>query len=116
LRRISAEENDSAGLKRLALHLLVGSFIINFASLLLYYYGQVRFLADVISQVTLLAVLGYWMLAGKTPKVYLHLANLLVTLTLIASLLLAVTSESGRLEKLNPALTDKVNSLFVRGK
>lgn len=111
----SAEQNVHPGLKGLFLYLLAGSFLISFISLLLYYYGQIRFLADVISQVTLLAVLGYWILAGKTPKVFLHLANLLIALTLIASLLLAVTSESGRMEKLNPALTDRMNSLFAGG-
>ena len=115
LQRTSAEENDSAELKRLALHLLAGSFIVNFASLLLYYYGQMRFLVDIISQITLLAVFGYWTLLQKYPAIYRHAANILIAFTIIVSLLLSVTSESGRMEKLNPAMTDGVNSLFARG-
>ena len=116
LQQSAAEQNDSAGLKRLVLYLLAGSFIINFTSLLFYYYGQMRFLADVISQAALLAVFGYWIVAGKSHRVLLALANLLIAFTLVVSLLLAVTSESGRMEKLNPALTERVNSFFTGGK
>jgi hypothetical protein len=93
------------------LYLLAGSFIICFASILLYYYGQMRFLADVISQVTLLAIFGYWILIRKSPAMYRHAATLLIAFTLIVSLLLSVTGESGRMEKLNPALMEKLNSL-----
>ncbi|MCE7860248.1 MAG: hypothetical protein DYG86_10730, partial [Chloroflexi bacterium CFX2] len=39
----------------------------------------------------------------RFPKAYLHFANLLIVITLTISLLLSVTSESGRMEKLNPA-------------
>ena len=115
LQRTSMGQNDPTGLKRLVLHLLAGTFIINFAALLLYYYGQMRFLADIVSQVTLLAVFGYWTLLQKYPAIYRHAANILIAFTIIVSLLLSITSESGRMEKLNPAMTDGVNSLFARG-
>lgn len=105
-------EGMTADLQRFVLYLLGGSFLIGFASLLLYYYGQMRFLVDVISQITLLAVFGYWMIVRRFPKACLHLANLLIVITLTTSLLLSVTSESGRMEKLNLALTDQLNSLF----
>ncbi len=105
-------EGMAADLQRFVLYLLGGSFLIGFASLLLYYYGQMRFLVDVISQITLLAVFGYWTIVRRFPKAYLHLANLLIVITLTISLLLSVTSESGRMEKLNPGLSDRLNSLF----
>lgn len=100
--------------QNLLLFLLGGSFLFNFISLLLYYYGQMRFLVDVISQITLLAVFGYWMIVRKpaTSRIYLHLANLLILFTLVTSHLLAATSESGRMAKLNPALMDRINSMF----
>ncbi|MBL8062399.1 MAG: hypothetical protein JNK32_05230 [Anaerolineales bacterium] len=98
----------------LVLYLLGGSFLISFISLLLYYYGQMRFLVDVISQASLLAIIGYWTLIRKSGRPFLHLANLLIVITLITSLLLAVTSESGRMSKINPALIDRLNSFFIQ--
>jgi hypothetical protein len=96
------------------LHALSGSFLISFATILFYFYGQMRFLVDLISQVTLLAVIGYWLVIqnSKISKAYLHLANLLIAITLIASLLLSFSSETNRMEKLNPALMEKINSFF----
>lgn len=110
-RNIAKDNESDVGLKGFLYYLLAGSFIINFVSLLLYYYGQMRFLADVISQVTLLAVLGYWEIIRKPSRTYCYFANLLIVFTLAVSLLLAVTSESGRMEKLNPAL---LGNLFFR--
>ena len=104
--------NDS-NLFNFILYLLSGSFLISFPSLLLYYYGQVRFLVDVISQITLLAVIGYWGVIRKSARPFLHFANLLIAITLTASLLLAFTSETGRMERLNPALMEKMNSYFT---
>ena len=94
------------------LYLLSGSFLISFVCLLLYYYGQMRFLVDVTSQVTLLAILGYWVFSQKSisSKLGSTLATLLIVFTLAASLLLAITSESGRMQKWNPELFEKINS------
>ena len=39
---------------------LFGSFLLGFASLLAYYWVQIRFLADCISPLLLLSVLGFW--------------------------------------------------------
>lgn len=113
----NTEETDQpkSHLKKLTAYLLVGSFLISLISLLLYYYSQMRFMVDVISQVTLLAVFGYWMMVRRSSstKTYLYLANILILYSLIVSLLLAVTSESGRMQKLNPALMNKLNSFFT---
>jgi hypothetical protein len=97
------------------LHALSGSFLISFATILFYFYGQMRFLVDLISQITLLAIIGYWLIIqnSKSSKTYLHLANLLVAITLAASLLLSFSSETNRMGKVNPALMEKINSFFV---
>jgi hypothetical protein len=99
------------------IHLLAGSFLINFLSLLLYYFGQMRFLVDVISQITLLAITGYWQTISHKEqadstrsKFMVHLANILIVVTICAGFLLALTSETSRLETLNPALFDSINS------
>jgi hypothetical protein len=113
---VREDEQPRSQLKTLTLYLLGGSFLVSFLCLLLYYYGQMRFMVDVISQITLLAIIGYWMTIQKTSssKSYFRLANLLILFTLTVSLLLAVTSESNRMQKLNPELIDKVNSLFSK--
>lgn len=106
-------EKHPLQLQNLTLYLLGGSFLISFISLLLYYYGQLRFMVDVVSQITLLAIFGYWasILKMRSSKLYLFIANLLVAATLIISVLLVVTSESGRMQKLNPSLFESLNNL-----
>ncbi len=110
------EKNGQSELKLYILYLLSGSFLISFITLLCYFYGQMRFMLDMISQVTLLAIMGYWSLARKSKpsKALLITANFLIIITLATSLLLAFTSESSRMERLNPELMDRLNSFFVR--
>ncbi len=106
---------NSFGFQKFIIYLLSGSFLISFTSILFYFYGQMRFMVDLISQLTLLAIIGYWMVIRntKSSKLYLQLANMLITASIIISILLAFTSESGRMEKLNPALMEKINSFFT---
>lgn len=106
---------NSHTFQKFILYLLGGSFLISFASILFYFYGQMRFMVDLISQLTLLAIIGYWMVIRntKSSKLYLQFANLLIAATIIVSVLLAFTSESGRMGKLNPDLMEKINSVFI---
>lgn len=105
---------------RFIIYLLGGSFIISFTSILFYFFGQTRFLLDIISQITLLAIIGYWEIiqirlnsTSKRTKYLVILANLLIVVTMIASFLLAFSSETNRMEKLNPMLMEKINSFFT---
>ncbi|NJN80219.1 MAG: hypothetical protein HC797_06990 [Anaerolineales bacterium] len=72
-----------------------------------------RFLVDLISQATLLAIIGYWLVMRNSKKVFNHLANFLVIVTLVTSILLSFSSETSRIEKLNPELIQKINSFFL---
>jgi hypothetical protein len=89
--------------------LLAGSFIINLLTLLFYFFSQTRFLVDLISQITLLSILGYWqLLSNKKPaRVFIIAGNLLIIASVCAGLLLAFTSETQRMETLNPQLIEK---------
>jgi hypothetical protein len=109
----NTEDKLEAG--RFILYLLGGSFLISFVSILVYFYEQTRFMLDMISQITLLAVIGYWMVLSnpRSSKVLLRAANVLITITIAASILLSFTSEGNRMEKLNPALMEKINSFFI---
>ncbi len=100
--------------------LLVGSFFINFVTLLYYFFSQTRFLVDVISQVALLAILGYWqfitVLSNKRHiafKLFTYLANILLMISIFIGLLLSFSSETNRMETLNPMLFEKINSFFT---
>lgn len=91
--------------------LLAGTFLAGFVSLLFYFTAQTRFQTDTISQMVLLAILGYWSII-RSPKRWgpipasapSILLNLLIGFTVAAGLLLAVTGETDRLETLNPGL------------
>lgn len=99
--------------------LLAIGFAVNFLSLLFFFFGQLRYTVDVISQITLLAILGYWELVRLKSssgnirwKIYLFLANLLIAATIVFGILLAFTSETGRIEKYNPELIHQLNLFF----
>lgn len=102
-------------LRKFTLYLLGGSFLISFVTILVYFYEQTRFLLDLISQVTLLAIIGYWMVVdnSNSSKALLRVANALIVITIVASILLSFTSEGNRMEKLNPMLMEKINSFFI---
>ncbi|MBC7876669.1 MAG: hypothetical protein H7Y59_05800 [Anaerolineales bacterium] len=99
--------------------LLGGSFLINFFLILFYFYGQTRFLVDSISQITLLAIIGYWQIISTKLKVnslqsklFLMLANFLLILTICVSMLLAFSSETSRFETLNPQFFERINEFL----
>ena len=99
--------------------LLAGSSLIGFLTILFYFNAQTRFLVDIISQLTLLAILGYWGLVFKwqqsnsaKAKFLMTLAVILLILTLIAGLLLSITGETSRMETLNPLLFEKMKNIF----
>ena len=104
---------------RFVLFLFGGSFLLNFSILLFYFYGQERFLVDFISQITLLAIVGYWQLiAAKirsntlSQKLLLTAANLLIIFTICAGILLAFSSETSRFAELNPHFFETINQFI----
>lgn len=111
--------SDSRQSYKFILVLFLGSFLLNFSLILFYFYGQTRFLVDSISQITILAILGYWQiisikLTEDSPqsKLFLTLANLLLVLTICTSILLAFSSETRRFETLNPQFFEKINEFL----
>lgn len=104
-------------------NLLAGSFLIGFLTILFYFYGQMRFIVDVISQITLLAIIGYWELISRSQslktlpsKYFVGLANLLIAITICVSFLLSFSSESNRMEKFNPQLIERINNFLTISK
>ena len=119
--KVSKQGNssDSPSSYKFILLLLSGSFLLNFSILLFYFYGQTRFLVDSISQITLLAILGYWQIISRKltvnsprSKLFLALANFLIILTICASILLAFSSETSRFETLNPQFFERINEFL----
>ncbi|MBI5963269.1 MAG: hypothetical protein HY863_07330 [Chloroflexi bacterium] len=111
--------HDNAKPYNLLIYLLAGSFLTGFLTILFYFYGQMRFLVDIISQITLLAIIGYWEIISITQKgntrrsKYLaSFANLLIAATICISVLLAFSSETSRMETLNPLLFEKINNFL----
>ncbi|GAB1469894.1 hypothetical protein MASR2M66_07710 [Chloroflexota bacterium] len=108
---------DEKKLQIFIVYLLGGSFLISFITLLFYFYGQMRFLGDFISQLTMLAIIGYWSLlrSSRTSKIFIYLVSILILITIIASFLLSFSSETSRMEKFNPALMERIN-LIIPGR
>ncbi len=101
------------------IYLLAGSLIINLLTLLYYFFSQTRFLVDLISQITLLAILGYWQWVTNISKknivlskIFITMGNLLVIISISIGLLLSFSSETNRMETLNPQLIEKIDQVF----
>jgi len=115
-----ASSTDTQRIKKFFILLLSGSLLINSTIILFYFYGQMRFLVDFVSQAALLAVIGYWGLVLGSLKLtstrtrrYVHAANILLVITLVFSFLLSFSSETQRMVKFNPALIETLNSIFT---
>ena len=113
--------SDHAKLYNFPVYLLAGSFLISLLTLLFYFFGQMRFLVDTISQITLLAIIGYWELISRRQKrnssplkYFTGLANLLIVATICISFLLAFSSETSRMERLNPLLIERINNFLIK--
>lgn len=111
--------SDSPQPYKFILLLLGGSFLINFLLILFYFYGQTRFLVDSISQITLLAIIGYWKIISRKlrinspqSKLFLMLSNFLLVLTIFTSMLLAFSSETSRFETINPQFFERINEFL----
>lgn len=109
---LSIPSRKESDVYRFFVSLLAGSFFINFFSLLVYFFSQVRFVSDFISQIALLAVLGYWRGLAKNSKAFGIIANLLILFTICAGILLSFSSETNRFETLNPAVIESIRRLF----
>lgn len=109
-------EDERPAPYRFFLSLLAGSFIINLLTLLFYFFSQTRFLVDLISQIMLLAILGYWQLSARQriAKIVGVAGNLLLVASLCLGLLLSFTSETKRFETLNPGLIQTFSQPFSR--
>jgi len=111
--------SDHAKPYNFPVYLLAGSFLISFLSLLFYFFGQMRFLVDVISQITFLAIMGYWELISRkqrsrsiSSKYFAGFSNLLIVATICISFLLAFSSETSRMERLNPLLIERIDNFL----
>ncbi|MBV6396602.1 MAG: hypothetical protein HFACDABA_02202 [Anaerolineales bacterium] len=99
--------------------LLAGSSLTCFISLLFYFNAQTRFLMDVISPFSLLAILGYWMTVSRLSRIQSRVARAAILLTasvlictILAGILLSVTGETGRLENFNPGLFYEIRAFL----
>jgi hypothetical protein len=100
--------------------MIAGSFLINLLNLLFFFFSQMRYLVDAISQFALLAIIGYWKLISLKQEVNSKLssfsvtfANLLIVLSICIGLLLAFSGENSRFETLNPLLFGKIGNFLT---
>lgn len=109
------ENTSNPELLKLTRSMLGGSFLIGSVTMLFFFYAQMRYMVDVISQATVLAILGYWSIKRNEniTKIKIYIANLLILFTIITGILLAFSSETHRMEKSNPALMETIRSFFT---
>jgi hypothetical protein len=99
---------------------LAGSVILAFAFLLLFFYATMRYLADIIPSLALLASIGFWQgdqFLRRKPLVralYSFACVGLALISILASILLAVTSYDERFRHLNRPLLEQLIRFFGR--
>jgi len=102
---------------------LLGSTLLLFSTILLYFYQTMRFLADITPQLALLSGIGFWqglqyfkMKQNKFQPAYQYAAILLVIVSCVISFLLAILSYryANRFDKYDPAMLNAFIHFFSR--
>jgi hypothetical protein len=122
--RVTSSSATATGARQESLEwlewVLAGVLGLELLTLLVFFFATERYLADVVPVLTLLAMLGLWHGCRflerwrRCRSVFSGLAVLLAALTIVTSSLLAVSSYQERILATNPALIERINSLFGR--
>ncbi len=122
--KVTNPDNDTLILDqstyRFMVYIFAGAFLTGFTLLLIFFVGSMRYLVDVISPLTLLAILGYWRIMAartaasgfKVRKFLLILITFLILLSTCISVLLAFSAETNRFQILNPDLFNRIAQFF----
>jgi hypothetical protein len=98
---------------------LLGATVVQFLLVQTYIVAAMRYQADFMPTLMLLAALGLWqglaerIRLGKSVAAYSWMAMALMTWTSVAGMLLGITSQFARFENLNPALFDRLVRFFT---
>jgi hypothetical protein len=97
---------------------LIGIALIEFSTLLAFFFATMRYLADVVPAFILLSILGFWQgyeYLGQQPlirSIFSSLSTLFVAISIIVTTLLAISSYQERFWITNPSLMEQINQLF----
>jgi hypothetical protein len=112
--RHSSESRIVLEIKEWTYLTLGGACLLAFLPILFYISNNMRYLADMVPMTVLLSILGFWQGAEALARrpglrgMFILLVILLVTYSVVVSLLLAVTGNEARFEKLNPVLFENL--------
>jgi len=115
-----AESTHDANFFNWVIISLSGSFLFGFAPIVLYFFVETRFVADFISAPILLSIVGFWqgygLLSHKpmVSKLYGGLGILLMAVSVIISVLLALSGHAEQFQQFNPILWNHLAGLFSR--
>ncbi len=115
----SAEESSQDRLLLWLSACLIGSSILSFATLLVYFYVAMRLLADFVPSLVLLSALGvlegyhYLHEGSRGPHLYASSAIILASLSIAASTVLTIASNYNRFQHLNPHLFRSILRFFT---
>ena len=115
----TASASSASSLRSFVNCILISSFAAGVILLLLFFVGSMRYLMDVISPVTLLAILVFWrgldngfQSHPRLKKAFLAIAVFLIVGSIMISILLAFSNETNRFQTLNPELFNKISHFF----
>ena len=98
---------------------LIGATILELLTILILFYGTMRYFMDVIPTLSLLSIFEFWqgyLTIIKTPvwgKVYPAMGTILIISSIIFSILLAYSSDVARIKTNNPALITHLRLFFM---
>jgi hypothetical protein len=109
---------DDTSLLKWSLFSMAGAFAVLLVTHLLYFYATVRFLLELMPFAMLLAIIGFWegtlALAGRprARNLFVVLAVVLATASILASVLLAFSSDGEWIRQHNPAFVTQFIRFF----
>ncbi len=104
--------------RKLVLWVLLSAFLTGLVLLLIFFVGSMRYLMDVISPITLLAIMAFWngitggFRSTRARRIFLGVVVVLILLSILTGFLLAFSAETNRFQELNPELFNRIVHLF----
>jgi hypothetical protein len=115
-----ADQDNGSFLFKWLIISLLGSFLFGFAPIVMYFFVETRFLADFMPCLVLISVMGFWQgYSFLTPKpairkLYSAVGIILMVISIVVSVLLALSAHAAQFQEFNPILWNHLIRLFSR--
>ena len=118
--RVGSDHDHGACLFNWLIISLLGSFLFGFAPIVIFFFVETRYTADFMPSLVLLSIMGFFQGYGLMTrklviaKIYSAIGIILMVISIIISILLALSAHAEQFQQFNPILWNHLISLLQR--